>query len=669
LRVTQIRAAALLDRFPDHERRLREPRGPRLLHNLRRQALRYVHGLAKPLRLWARSIMLAAGLAVAYFLAARLSLALLTKPDGVAVFWPAAGVASGVLIALGPAARLPVIIGAMAATIAANLLGDRSLWSAVIFAVCNAGEAVIVAFLIERSFGSPFGLDRLRQVLGLVAAAVIGAALSGVGGTIGYVLFHTSATDVGTIWYHWFTSDALGIVTVAPILIGLASYARDPAPRTEVIEGLSALAALSLLSGIVIFLPRQSWATVVPLASLFPLLLWLAARCRPVFAAGAAFIVTLTIVWTTTFGIGIFGDARFPITERILWAQAAILAVALCAFVLAALFAERRQHERELMESEARLQEALTAGAVTAFDWDVRSGLSRRSGNAAELLGFDPKEPFGAARFLERVHPEDRLQFKAVVRGVHVGSPSYAATFRYLRPDGREVWLEETAKAELDGAGHFVRLKGLTVDITERKHAQTRQDLLTAELDHRVKNVLARVAVVARRTREHSSSMAEFVRALDGRIHSMAAAHSLLSQSRWQGVGLADLVRDQLAPYATDANARIQGPNIVLTAAATQSVAMVLHELVTNAAKYGALSAPDGQVSVSWERLSRDGEPPKLTMTWREMGGPPAAAPLEAGFGTNLIRDLIPHELGGTVDLSFGAEGLCCTIEVPIERL
>jgi two-component sensor histidine kinase len=149
----------------------------------------------------------------------------------------------------------------------------------------------------------------------------------------------------------------------------------------------------------------------------------------------------------------------------------------------------------------------------------------------------------------------------------------------------------------------------------------------------------------------------------------MAAAHSLLSQSRWQGVGLADLVRDQLAPYATDANARIKGPNIVLTAAATQSVAMVLHELVTNAAKYGALSAPDGQVSVSWERLSRDGEPPKLTITWREMGGPPTAAPLEAGFGTNLMRDLIPHELGGTVDLSFAAEGLCCKIEVPVERL
>ena len=275
-------------------------------HDLRRQALRYVYGLAKPLRLSARSITLAFALAVAYFLAARLSLALLTKPDGVAVFWPAAGVASGVLIALGPATRWPVIMGAMAATIAANLLGDRGFWSAVVFAVCNAGEAVIVAGLIEHSFGSPFSLDRLRKVLGLLAAAVIGAAISGIGGTMGFVLFHTSATDAATIWYHWFSSDALGIVTTAPILIGLASSARDPPPRTEVIEGLSALAVLSVLAGVIIFLPRQSWATVVPLASLFPLLLWLAARCTPVFAAGAAFLAALTIVWMTTFGIGIF---------------------------------------------------------------------------------------------------------------------------------------------------------------------------------------------------------------------------------------------------------------------------------------------------------------------------------------------------------------------------
>jgi two-component sensor histidine kinase len=176
--------------------------------------------------------------------------------------------------------------------------------------------------------------------------------------------------------------------------------------------------------------------------------------------------------------------------------------------------------------------------------------------------------------------------------------------------------------------------------------------------------VLARVAVVAMYTRQGSNSMEEFVRALDGRIQSMAAAHSLLSESRWRGVELTGLVRHQLAPYATEANTTISGPNVMLTAAATQAVAMVLHELVTNAAKYGALSRPEGRVWVNWKR--RSGADARLTITWRELGGPPIIMPTKAGYGTNLIRNLIPHELGGTVELVFGPDGVNCDIEIPL---
>jgi PAS domain S-box-containing protein len=638
-----------------------------MLQNLRGQALRQPPAAADPTRDWLGSIQLAAAVGVAYFLSARLSLGLLTKPDGVAVFWPAAGVAAGVLIALGPRARLPVAAGTIVATIVANLLGDRNLWSAAVFGLCNAGEAVLTAWLVERYFGAGFGLDRLRQVLGLLAAAVVGSTVSGIGGTAGYKLFHASTAPTLTIWQHWFASDMLGIVAVAPLLIGLASAARDPPPKSELSEGGVALAVLAAISGMVIFIPREPWATVVPVALLFPLLLWLAARCRPVFASAAAFIVALTVVWTTIFGIGHFGDASLPVDDRVLAAQASILAVSLCAFVLAALFAERRRHEAALVEGEARLQEALTAGAVTAFAWDVRAGSSQRSANAAQILGFDPRKPVTAAQFLERVHPDDRARFKALVRGVHPDSPSYAVTFRFVRPDGREVWLEETSRADFDTSGRCVRLKGLTLDITERKRAEQHQDLLIAELDHRVKNVLARVAVVAMYTRQGSSSMDEFVRALDRRIQSMAAAHALLSQYRWHGVGLIDLVQGQLAPYTTKANTTIGGPDITLTAAATQAVAMVLQELVTNAVKYGALSTPDGRVSVNWDRRPGGGAVARLLITWREMGGPPIVVPTQSGYGTSLICDLIPHELGGTVDLAFASDGLRCTIEIPIE--
>jgi PAS domain S-box-containing protein len=573
-----------------------------------------------------------------------------------------------VLIALGRSARAPVAVGAMVATLVANLMGDRTIWTATAFAVCNAVEALLTAWLIERWVGPRFTLGRLRHVLALLAAATVATAVSGVGGTAAYVLLHNSTAPIVTTWQHWFASDAVGIITVAPLLIGFAAGLRRPPPRSELIEGFIALAALAVITVVIISLPPEPWETVVPVGVLFPILLWLAARCRPVFAAAGAFLVSLTIVATITFGVGHFGNLTIAIEDRILEAQAGIVVVALCAFVLAALFAERRQHEAVLSESEALLQEALTAGAVTAFDWNLRTGSARRSENAAQILGADPHQDMTAAEFLARVHPEDRGRFNTTVRGLRPDRPSYAVTFRYVRPDGQEVWLEETARADFDAAGRVLRLKGLTRDITDRKRAEQRQDMLAAELDHRVKNVLSRVAVAAMYTRQGSRSMDEFVRALDGRIQSMAAAHALLSESRWHGVGISDLVRHQLAPYATAGNAAVSGPDVMLSAAETQALAMVIHELVTNAAKYGALSTPSGSVSLDWDQMPGADGTPRLLMTWHETGGPPVVAPSRSGYGTSLIRDLIPHELGGKVELELAPAGVSCRIEVPLRR-
>jgi signal transduction histidine kinase len=305
---------------------------------------------------WIGSIGLAVAVGIVYFVAARLSLALLTKPEGVAVFWPAAGVSAGVLIALGSQARWPVVAGTMAATIAANLSGDRSLWSAVLFALCNAGEAVLTAWLIEHYFGPDFTLSRLRNVLGLTAAAIIGTAVSGVGGAITFKLFHSTTTPILTTWQHWFASDGLGIITVAPLLIELASASRDRPPWSELVEGALTVVALALASGLAIFLQSELLANVGPVAVLFAPLLWLAARCRPVFAAAAAFIVSLSIVWTTTFGIGYFGNQGLSMDQRVGAAQFSILLVTLGASVLAALFAEIRD-KRKLAEAALHASE------------------------------------------------------------------------------------------------------------------------------------------------------------------------------------------------------------------------------------------------------------------------------------------------------------------------
>jgi PAS domain S-box-containing protein len=617
---------------------------------------------------------LAIAVGIAYFLAAQLSLAFLAKPDGVAVFWPAAGVSSGVLIALGRGARLPVASGVIVATIIANVMGERNVWNAAAFVLWNTGEPLLVAWLIERYFGSSFILDKLRNVLGLLAAAVVATAASGIGGMVASKLLHSPTTPIWIIWQHWFASGTVGIITVAPLLIGLGAALREPPPLNEILEGTTALVALAVMTVIIVSLPPKPWQTMIPVALLFPNLLWIAARCQPGFAAAAAFIVSLTIVWTITFGIGHFGDPAVPIGDRIMGAHAAILGVALCAYVLAALFAERRKHAGALEESEARLQDALTAlqealaaGEVIAFEYDLRTGLARHSGNAAKILGLGPQQTLTVAEFLERIHPDDRARVEAHQGRLRVGSPAGTVAFRFIRPEGSEVWLEKTSRAEFDTTGRPTRLKGLTRDITRRKQSEKRQDLLSAELDHRVKNVLARVAAVVRHTQRRCGTTDEFVKAIEGRIQSIAAAHALLSQSRWSGVGLTDLIRHQLAPYTTEANTAINGPDVMLASAQTQAVAMAIHELATNAAKHGALSGTEGKVSVSWNCTGAD-RAAILAITWRELGGSPITAPVQFGYGLSLIRDLVPHELGGAVDLTFPRDGACCKIEIPLGR-
>ena len=145
----------------------------------------------------------------------------------------------------------------------------------------------------------------------------------------------------------------------------------------------------------------------------------------------------------------------------------------------------------------------------------------------------------------------------------------------------------------------------------------------------------------------------------------MADAYALLSQNRWHGVGLSDLINRQLAPYASDANTTIGGPNVTLTVAETQALAMVLHELITNATKYGALSTPFGRVEVNWSR-GPGKDVANLSIEWREIGGPAVAASPDRRHGVSIIRNLVAHELSGSVDLAFASSGVCCKIEIPL---
>ena len=190
------------------------------------------------------SIALAAAVGLVYFLVARLSISLVIEPSGVAVFWPAAGISSGILIALGPRARWPVLAGVVAATVATHLIINDPLWAGVTFGLSNAAEALITAGLIRHYLGADFNLARLRHIVGLLAAAVAATTVSGIGGAVTYQLMRPSASMLDS-WLHWFASDFVGIIAVAPLMVGLAAAVRRPPPRSEVIEGMWALVAVS----------------------------------------------------------------------------------------------------------------------------------------------------------------------------------------------------------------------------------------------------------------------------------------------------------------------------------------------------------------------------------------------------------------------------------------
>jgi signal transduction histidine kinase len=378
-------------------------------------------------RRWVGRIALAAAVGLVYFLAAWLSVGLVLKPEGVALFWPAAGISSGILIALGRHVRWPVAIGVMVATVAIHHLIADPLWAGATLGLSNAAEALITAGLIEGYFGEDFNIDRLDRVLGLLLATIVGTAVSGIGGAATYRLINGPSASMLTTWQHWFASDAIGIVIVAPLVIEFTAAVRQPLPRGEFIEGTTALAALAVMTGIAISLPQEFWETVVPVALLLPMLLWVADRCRPVFSAAAAFLVSITVVSTAVFGIGHFGDASLQFAGRILQAQATILFVAVGAYVLAALFAERKGSEARLARANTMLErerdnKLMSAQAMTgAIAHEVRQPLAAIVTNASAAL-----------RWLER-SPPDHDEVRAALNRIQSEGQRTSEVFDSIR--------------------------------------------------------------------------------------------------------------------------------------------------------------------------------------------------------------------------------------------
>jgi two-component sensor histidine kinase/DNA-binding response OmpR family regulator len=322
--------------------------------------------------------------------------------------------------------------------------------------------------------------------------------------------------------------------------------------------------------------------------------------------------------------------------------------------------AELEAQTERLRRSEERRSLALSAGDMGSWEYDPATDHLEWDTGQHRIYAIAPEVRHPTRdQILDIVHPDDRDKHP-LAGALAAPGDRYQAEFRIVRPDGELRWCYGSAAITRDGADNIVRLNGVSVDITDRKRAEERQLLLAREVDHRAKNTLAVVLSVLRLTKAKSTP--EFITTVEGRIHALAATHNLLSATHWEGADLCRIVEEEMAPYRTNGHDRVSatGPAAMLQPATAQAVSLALHELATNAAKYGALSTASGRLRLSW--MIGD---TALEIEWLETGGPPAAPPSALGFGLSIVRSSIEAQFRGGVAYDWRPEGLCCRLSIP----
>jgi len=322
---------------------------------------------------------------------------------------------------------------------------------------------------------------------------------------------------------------------------------------------------------------------------------------------------------------------------------------------------ERKRIEAELRESEQRLR--FVASIVESSDdaivsKDLDGVITSWNAGAERIFGYTAEEAVGQPITivipLDR-QDEERTILTRIRRGERI---DHFETIRQ-RKHGSLITVSLTVSPVRNADGKVVGASKIARDITEQKRSQEKISALAREAEHRSKNMLANVQAVVNLSQ--ASSPEELKKAIEGRIKALANVHSLFVQTRWIGAELSTIVSQELAPYSSRENrVRIDGPQMVLEPAAAQAVAVTLHELATNAAKYGSLSVPGGKVDLKWSQGS-DG---KLSLRWTETGGPPVQQPTRRGFGSRIIEQMIT-QLRGTTHFDWRPDGLVCEIALP----
>jgi PAS domain S-box-containing protein len=303
-----------------------------------------------------------------------------------------------------------------------------------------------------------------------------------------------------------------------------------------------------------------------------------------------------------------------------------------------------------------RLEAALQAAGLGAFEWDLGRDVFIVSPRMAAITGLPPGESpaEGGTAFYRHAHPDDVEALDAQRRRDLQSGETYDVRFRHIRPDdGRTVWLRVAGVIERDETGAATRAIGIVEDTSQSHLKEDQRQQLMAELDHRVKNVLAAVQALAQQTAKRTTSLDAFLATFGGRLKAMASANELLTAARWRGAAIDHLATAELGALAPGQTSW-SGPELFLTPRAANALSLALHELATNAVKYGALSTDTGRVDLRWKTLPEGG----FELSWSESGGPTVAPPARQGFGATLLDQVTGRELNGQTKVEYRPGGV-----------
>jgi PAS domain S-box-containing protein len=330
---------------------------------------------------------------------------------------------------------------------------------------------------------------------------------------------------------------------------------------------------------------------------------------------------------------------------------------------------DRKAAEAHLLRQEETLRLAIDAADVGVWEVDLESRRVIWSDRCYAMFGIAVDDPVTYETFYAVLHPDDVDSAKAAIaRALDPSVREDCATeFRVIgRDDGVERWIGAKGRAVFSPQGKATRLLGATVNITDRKRAETHLRLLVNELNHRVKNSLATIQAIAAQSFNASRSLAQAQEAFTSRIVALAEAHDLLTRENWEGAELHDIAARLAALHGGETRFELTGPSIRLSPRTALSLSMALHELATNAVKYGALSVPEGRISIAWDLAPGSGAE-RLDLVWTERDGPPVQPPSSRGFGSRLIERGLAAELSGEATIQFEPAGVVCRIRALLE--